>query len=195
MNGIREIGYNLRHLADFRGRQGRGWFWPYAAFVLLVVMAISTVIGGPMLRATMAPLEAWARAHPDDVTVTVTPGGGEQFTMAVDGVHPMPMPDFGPFIALIAVLCLVAIVLLAAAVTRRLHDRGRSGLWGLLPLPFLAFSMTRMSALFAQFPPEPAAFLTVLVSNLLYLVALSALCVLLAQRGDAGPNRHGQPLD
>ncbi len=42
------------------------------------------------------------------------------------------MASFGMFVALVATL--------AAAIARRLHDVGRSALWGLIPLPFICYS-------------------------------------------------------
>ncbi|HST37502.1 MAG TPA: DUF805 domain-containing protein, partial [Allosphingosinicella sp.] len=90
----------------------------------------------------------------------------------------------------------IAVLLLAAAVSRRLHDCGRSGAWGLLPLPFLVFGIWQMPTTF-QFAPgtvlAPAyPWAAAIVTGPLTFAALAALGVLLARKGTAGPNRFGE---
>ena len=91
------------------------------------------------------------------------------------------------------------ILFLAAAVARRLHDRDRSALWGLLPLPFLAFGFVAMRSLFAAFgtghEPDLRLFTALVVSNMLYLGSLTFLIVQLASGGNPGPNRYGEVSD
>ncbi|MGH6996997.1 MAG: DUF805 domain-containing protein, partial [Phenylobacterium sp.] len=86
------------------------------------------------------------------------------------------------------------VALLAAAVARRLHDSGRSAFWGLLPLPFVAYSSAMFFRLFSQFTsgtPDPRLFFSVFASNMLYIVVLVTLIVLLALRSSPGQNRYG----
>lgn len=90
----------------------------------------------------------------------------------------------------------VAVGLLAAAVTRRLHDRGRAGWWGALPLPFLAFGGFAFSKVLSGFaaPDDPALapwFLPLFFNNMLYLGALATLVVMLARAGGGDANRFG----
>jgi uncharacterized membrane protein YhaH (DUF805 family) len=98
------------------------------------------------------------------------------------------------------ILHLAIVSLLAAAVVRRLHDLGRSGLWGLLPLPFLAGSLAATPFLFDLFSsergPRGAELLIFLPGSVLWIVVI-ALVVLLAKPGEEGPNRYGaapQPM-
>lgn len=99
-------------------------------------------------------------------------------------------PDFGPFFLMTGVGIGLIVVLLAAAVTRRLHDSGLRGYWGLLPLPFLT------GALFA-FPRaiedvDSRIFVFIAINNLLYMAVVAILIVLLVRRGTDGPNRFGE---
>ena len=95
--------------------------------------------------------------------------------------------------AWVAALSIVVIVLLAAAVVRRLHDRGLGGAWGLLPLPFLALAFFEMHREFLAFEAqEPdSAFNTAFASGALYDISLIVLIVLLAGRSDEDANRFG----
>lgn len=96
------------------------------------------------------------------------------------------------FIVATALVCL-----LAAAVSRRLHDTNRSALWGLTPLPFLAFGMIQMWRMLGGFGQEGDvnfdAFVLTFVNNLAYLVVLGGLVFLLASPGDETENRFGAP--
>jgi len=83
--------------------------------------------------------------------------------------------------------------LLAAAVARRLHDRGFSGYWGLMPLPFVAYCSSKMLLLNSQFEtgqPDMRLVFSISASFLLYS-AVIWLVVLLARRSALGPNRFG----
>jgi uncharacterized membrane protein YhaH (DUF805 family) len=85
------------------------------------------------------------------------------------------------------------VVLVAAAVTRRLHDRGMHGYWGLMPLPFMAFGLAAMPKIFATWPYNPnfTLFILLFLNNLFSFAALILLIVLLAQRSSARANRFG----
>src|SRR4051794_22734658 len=88
----------------------------------------------------------------------------------------------------------LAILLYAAAVTRRLHDRGKSGAWGLMPLPFIIYSSIMMPMMFGSFgngtQPDMALFFSIFLSNMLYIITLIVLIVLLAAAGEPQPNRY-----
>lgn len=86
------------------------------------------------------------------------------------------------------------VALLAAAVTRRLHDSGLSGFWGLLPLPFVIYSATMFVRLNSEFETggwDMRLFFSIMISHILGVVAMVWLIVLLARRSAPGPNRFG----
>ena len=97
----------------------------------------------------------------------------------------------------VGLLAIPLILLLAAAVVRRLHDRGLSGAWGLLPLPFLGFAFFAMHRASLAVPTgEPdSLFGTAFASGVLYNISLIVLIVLLAGRGDETENRFGPAPD
>jgi len=85
----------------------------------------------------------------------------------------------------------LAILLYAAAVVRRLHDRGKSGFWGLMPMPFIIYSSIMMPIVFASArEPNMALFFSIFFSNMLYIVTLIALIVFLASPSEPTSNRH-----
>jgi uncharacterized membrane protein YhaH (DUF805 family) len=107
--------------------------------------------------------------------------------LATDG-----FPRLHGMVTWFGLLTIAAIGCLAAAVARRLHDRGLSGAWGTLPLPFLAFSFFAMDRVFASLGEEPSGlFEAAFVSNLLYNISLIVLIVLLIGPSDEGANRFG----
>jgi uncharacterized membrane protein YhaH (DUF805 family) len=181
-------------LARFSGRDLRGQFWPYAAAVLAIVFVLSGAAMAWVMADIFAEMQAFAMAHPEAATVTSGPG---QYSIQIDaGQTGAPMPDPVPFFGTLAVTVLLAVGLLAAAVSRRLHDSGRSAYWGLLPLPFLLFGLGAFPMMMADFTrsPEPdmGLFFALFLNNIIYMAALATLVVLLAQRGTAGPNKYGE---
>jgi uncharacterized membrane protein YhaH (DUF805 family) len=152
----------FRNLLRFRGRDSRSEFWPYAGASFALYMGL-----GPLVIALfLSPLFA-------------QPTGGE-FLQAMDS-----------FIVASLLLFILLVTLLAAAISRRLHDTGRSALWALIPLPFVAYSEAMFFRLFAQFrtgAPDLRLFFSVFASNMTYLVAVGCLIILLAlpssSRGD-----------
>ena len=140
-------------------------------------------------------MQAFAAAHPDQATVEQGPG---HYSVQIHGYHPELMPDFSGFVMVEAVSVIALVALLAAAVARRLHDSGRSGWWGALPLPFLAFGLAAFLLLFSRSGPghaQPnfALFGLLFVNNLVYLGTLVALIVMLALPTQPQPNRYGEP--
>ena len=102
------------------------------------------------------------------------------------------MPDFAVLIPAIGMVVITAVVLLGSAVARRLHDRDRSGLWGALPLPFIAIALAIMPRVFADFSggaPDLLLFFALFFNNLLYLGSLVLLLFLLGGKATAGDNR------
>jgi len=86
-----------------------------------------------------------------------------------------------------------AIFLIAAAVARRLHDRDRSGLWGLLPIPFVAVGIVNLPLAGDVMTGQPLNVLetTSLSLGYGYWIALLVLIVMLVGKGDEGANRFG----
>ena len=152
----------LRMLRTFEGRDSRQQFWIYAAGVFVVTTGVSFVLN-----------------------VGVVAIG---FLLGPDAIL-----SFLPSVVLILTVVVAAatIALYAAAVTRRLHDRGLRGWWGLLPVVLLVVGMGTMGVLFtsvdATTEPPVALFFTSFAINILYFVALGVLIVQLALPGRPVP--------
>jgi uncharacterized membrane protein YhaH (DUF805 family) len=164
---------HFKRLADFKGREDRGSFWPYAALVYGIMTAGSFVAMLPLMNS-------------------VTSSASQA---ASDG-NPPAFPDVGSFFIGIAVMTAVGVLLYAAAVARRLHDGGLSGFWGLMPLPFLVFGMVRMRSVFGSIgsgsEPDMAGFQTIFINNFIYILTVIALIILLARRSDPASNRFDE---
>ena len=185
------IPHNLRRLGDFSGRQRRAMFWPYVGVFYLVTTFASVLAIVPQIFDMVARVQQFAADNPDQVTEVRT---ATSYSITVNEFHPELMPDFGQFVAAIAAVMTVFVALIAAAVARRLHDRDRSGWWGLLPLPFLFGGFFGMHAVFTGFTggaPDIVPFLWLFLNNLIYLATLIYLVVVLAQAGTPGTNRFG----
>jgi uncharacterized membrane protein YhaH (DUF805 family) len=153
-------------VSRFRGRDTRSEFWPYAAAAMTLYLMVGLSVG------IFLWLPTWVFSSDLD--------RGTFFNAA------------SQFILFSLLLFAALVVLLAAAVARRLHDGGLSALWGLLPLPFVAGGFATFLCLLSQFGAgrfDPALFFLGFVNNLLYLVAIAWLIVLLARRSMSGPNR------
>jgi uncharacterized membrane protein YhaH (DUF805 family) len=176
-------------LFEFKGREDRASFWPYAAVAFIIVMVAGMVIFIPMMQHSMRAMQEYAAQHPDQATVASGPG---QYSISVHGNHPEFMPA-NSIATYLGVTFGLAILLYAAAVTRRLHDRGKSGAWGLMPLPFILYSSVMMPIMFGSFgtgtEPDMTVFFSIFFSNMLYIITLIALIVLLAGAGEPQPNR------
>lgn len=172
------IAMHLRSLRRFSGTETRAQFWPWAGivFAIAIVPFIATMI--PALLGSFGKMQRFAQEHPDQVTVSSGPG---HYEMQVHGHHPELMPDLTlPMIGL-GLAALLMIVLLGAAVARRLRDSGRSGAWGLMPLPFLVLGMIFMPRLFAATKPDLTLFGMMFLNSLVYNLSLLLLILLLAQ--------------
>lgn len=178
---------HFTRLADFRGREDRASFWPYAAVVFIIDMLVSAALFLPIMVHAMSEMQRYAGRHPNDVTGQQLAG---QYSITINGHHHPQFFSTSAMATYFGVTFGLAILLYAAAVSRRLHDRGMSGLWGLMPLPFILYSRIIMPSLFAaQAPPTMALFYSVFFSNLPYLATLIVLIVMLAGAGTQGSNR------
>lgn len=182
----------FRRLADFRGRDRRGRFWPYAlvvAVLLYVGMATAMI---PTMSGVFEEAARYAAENPEQVTVTAGPG---HYSVQIHDPEAQLMPDMSGLFWAVRMVFVAAGVLLAAAVTRRLHDTGRAGWWGLPPLLFAAIASilfpTVMEQMMQSEEVAVAPFLLLLANNMLYLASLIGLIVLLCLKGASGPNRYG----
>lgn len=192
---FRAITYNLANLLRFRGRQGRATFWPYVGLVVVLNFIAALVVIVPMMVRMIANMVEFVRSHPDQGQV-ITGNGSVQVT--VSGWHPELMPDFSALAGMSLVSAGVTMALLAAAVARRLHDTGRSGAWGALPVPFLLTGLVMMSHVTQTMMASPdqfamGPFFALFANNLVYLITLITLIVFLAGKGTHGENRYGSP--
>lgn len=171
---------HFSRLFDFAGREDRASFWPYAAIVFVIIMAAGMTIFVPLMTDAMHKMQQFAAQHPDQATVT---SGPDHYAISVHGNHPVFMPA-GSIATYLALTFGLAILLYAAAVVRRLHDRGKAGYWGLMPLPFILYSSVQMPKMFASvgsgIEPDLTVFFSIFFSNLLYIITLIWLIVILA---------------
>ncbi|MBS0254467.1 MAG: DUF805 domain-containing protein [Proteobacteria bacterium] len=192
---FRFVTYALRGLWRFSGRDSRQQFWPWVGFVLVCDMVLAAAAILPAMFGTMARLQAYAAAHPDEVTVESSPGGT---SISVHGPVPGLMPDIHGFMVTNAFATVASVLLLAAAVTRRLHDTGRRGWWGLLPLPPLGVGLAVFPRFFDAMAsggqaPDLRLFGLLSLNNLTYIILLGLLAALCLRPGDPLPNRFGEP--
>ena len=158
-----EMARGLRMLRTFEGRDSRRQFWIYAAGLFVVTFALSFVLNVAVVALA--------------------------FLVGPDAIVPVLAPVI---LTLTAVLAVATVGLHAAAVTRRLHDRGHTGWWGVPPVALLAVGLGIMAVLFTSVnessEPPLALFLTGFGVNVLYLVALAVLIVQLALPSKLAPD-------
>jgi uncharacterized membrane protein YhaH (DUF805 family) len=183
-------------LVRFSGRDPGRRFWPYAGVVIGLVIAGMATLIVPITSQSFERMQRFAVEHPDQATVTQGPGS---YSIEIQGNHPELMPDMTPFFAVLRISVVVAVLLLAAAVTRRLHDRGRRGWWGLPPVVFLVGGLALFPRLFQSMlsgemtPDVMKLFGLMFANNLLYLGSLVLLIVLLSGASQPSENRFGPP--
>ena len=155
-------------IARFSGRDTRAQFWPYAGAAVALYLVVGWV--------GLIPLGFLALGASPPAAMT-------SLEMVV------------PFLVWVLLVFVGLVAILAAAVARRLHDSGRSAILGLMPLPFAAYSGAMFFRLASQFgtgAPDMGTFLSVFVSNLLYMVCVVTLVVLLVRPSTPGTNRYGE---
>lgn len=183
--------YHLRNLGRFSGRDPRKMFWPWAIGLMITTMMVMTAVMIP----AMVRMTALARQYPERSQISVGPG---TYSVQINGHVPEMAPIMTTILIGVAIIAAVNILLLAASVTRRLHDRGKSGLWGLLPLPFLATGLVLMPMIFGSIErdgPPMNLFFAGFFNNIIYLATLGYLIFLLARSGERTHNRFGPPPD
>jgi len=184
---VAAILYNFRNLIRFSGRDTRAQFWPYVIFIFIVQSIISVIIMIPIMINMMAKIflavqQQAAKPH--------APLDQRAIDQIIQGLY----SDMGSVLTITSpILTGLLVALIAAAVTRRLHDRNMHGYWGLVPLPFTIVGLAAMPKMFATWPyrPDFGLFGLLLLNSLIHLAAIIVLIVLLAQRSVAGANRFG----
>lgn len=169
---LRSFKLNLKGLAEFSGRQSGEEFWPYALVTILGGQFIGTLaVAGPVHTA-MVRMQTYILDHPEAGTLTNGPQG-----MSIELTGAIPIDLFEGIEKAIlpwAVGIMAAeAILLAAAVTRRLRDAGRSLLW--VALPPIAFALALASWTPLGTTPQVSAFVLNLVCNSAYVSSLLAL--------------------
>jgi uncharacterized membrane protein YhaH (DUF805 family) len=188
MKIISIIRYNLVNLLNFRGRDARSIFWPYIAFLFTLLMILNAVVMISEMARLMQDMHQYALENPDSATIHQS---ATHYSVTVENAPPALMPDMGGLVYLTATITACMVIGMAAATTRRLHDIGKSGAWGLLPVPFLTFSFAMMPQIFQQSPPDMAWFTAIFINNMLYIGCIIYLIILLARAGYPDDNRFG----
>lgn len=185
---------HFKKLFDFAGREDRASFWPYAAVAFIITMVAGMFFFVPVMTSSLQAMQQFGAQHPEQATITSGPG---QYSISIQGNHPefIPARSIAYFLGITFGL---AILLYAAAVARRLHDRGKSGFWGLMPLPFIGYSSIQMPKIFASLgtggQPDLTLFFSIFLSNLLYIVTLILLVILLSGPSDPASNRYSKAV-
>lgn len=194
---------HLRRLTDFSGRENRRSFWLWMLFVLVGHTFLGAVVSVPLslwimtaMQPAMAPGQDYQYAPPE---------------VALRHISEAMLPVMWAGIIVAVLSALLFLALVAAAVTRRLHDGDRSG-WYAVSLPVVQvaavgcslallpdfFDMVREVGTSTSRPPVDAAtgapvplFVWAAMLGLVAVGLTVWLLVLLARRGTAGPNRYG----
>ncbi|HKR25537.1 MAG TPA: DUF805 domain-containing protein, partial [Allosphingosinicella sp.] len=171
----------------FSGRDTRAEFWPYAIFLYFAATVVTWLIMMPEMVRMMQTLfqRAAERAAMES----------EPTPQEIDALVREVMPNFEFLMIGSMVVQLLAILLLAAAVVRRLHDRDRAGYWGLLPLPCtlaaILLAPVSMEGFRGPAAAAPPLLFATFLNGMAYWVLLIILIVMLAREGTSGPNRFG----
>lgn len=186
---LASIRYNLACLIRFSGRDPRGRFWPYAIFIYALSVVAGILLFIPVLFDMFVRMQRFLVEHPEGLPATAGP-----YDPAAPALPPELMPDLSVVLVPMTLVGVLAMLLLAAAIVRRLHDRDRSGWWALLPVPSIIAGQLmapRAAAMLGGTPPDPGVMLPVLLNNLVYWITFIALIVMLARAGTEGGNRYG----
>lgn len=186
------IKYNLRHLLDFSGRDARQTFWYYVLFLFVLNMAVGLVFVIPFMGQLLTTMMVAART-------------GDQ--AAIEAAMAVSMGEMlGSMVWMGFVTGCLNVLLLAAALTRRLHDSNLAGWWGLVPLGLQVFASyytyTRidqfkalMTQMMSRTTDPQAAFVAqsqMSGQSLIGWLAIIALVILGVRKSTEGPNRFAE---
>src|ERR1700753_2561765 len=110
---MKAILHCLGNIGPCAGRESRGFFWTYAAAILILGMIGMAAVLVPIMADTMVKMQKFAMAHPESATIASGPG---QYSISIQGNHPDLMPDFGAILPDIAAAVALIVLLVAAAV-------------------------------------------------------------------------------
>jgi uncharacterized membrane protein YhaH (DUF805 family) len=185
------IKYNFAHLLDFKGRDARQTFWYFVLFVYVLNTALTIMIAIPAYVEMMSRIFAMSASNPD-------PEAMQQIMPSMMGELADPMMEAS------VISAVVFIVLLSAAFTRRLHDSGLRGWWGLIPLAFYVFSILQMPKVFgalkempAPSPEHPFAQIQSMqqemgINSLIGWIPMIIVIALGVRKSTDGPNEFGE---
>jgi uncharacterized membrane protein YhaH (DUF805 family) len=181
------------NLLSFSGRDLRSEFWPYAGVVVAGSFIASWFAMIPVMGAIS---NGFPPAESHEPVAVYVDASSPQATAQTE-VGAALFPNLGPMLAVTAALALLIVGLLAAAVVRRLHDRGMRGLWGALPLPFLVLGLMGFPALLTSFERGDEVLLLLIsalvLNNFAYTGCLVLLIIFLSRKGQPSANRYGPP--
>ena len=197
------LGRHLTGLVDFSRRENRQPFWLWVLIVYATQMVVGMVIAIPLWLNSvnrMAPLmngdPDYLQKHPEVMNLAMSQMMG---------------PMMQNWMLVNVVLSFIMMVLLAAAIVRRLHDSDRTGWWAapyfVLGLAGPLLSMLAMPDFFRTFSaikpgmapdqmnatmrPMMQSFAGAWAIGMVGFVVTILMIVLLCQPGTNGPNRYG----
>ena len=185
--------YNLRNLLSPKGRDGRGVFWRYFLFVIMLNIVCLAIVVIPVFGVLVAE---------------ISPNAGEldTGTLEADILRKMAEIGFAESLARLGLgLGVLNIAMLTAAIVRRCHDANLSGLIVFVPLGLqlvwmyfavgqvaMINSTVRMAAEARDSGREATIDLAMIAQDLLgWIVVLIVVLIGLA-KSVQGPNRHGE---
>ncbi|MDE2437162.1 MAG: DUF805 domain-containing protein [Sphingomonadales bacterium] len=184
------IKYGLSKLLDPSGRDGRQTFWYFVLFVVVLRFVAGMVISIPLTTRTITSAVEAAKAGAD-------PAAAQAQTMAAVTAMMPQLAYYGMAVGAVSML------LLAAALVRRLHDSDMSGWWVLLPGAIYAYALARtpeqvakameiMQHMDGKTPPNPMT----MMQGQGAMMILPWIPVLIAiwfgvRASTPGPNRFG----
>lgn len=181
-----------RQLFQFSGREGRQQFWCFIGLNMLFVCAALSALMGYAFVTGLEAAREFALANPDKATIETGPG---TYSITIHDSDFDPMPERNLLLGGTLAIGIVAILVFAAAVVRRLHDLGKSGWWGTVPAILFIVSSVSMAQMFGSDLQDfdLQSFIGVWLLTMLYILSLSILGLACAFRGQAETNRFGPP--
>ncbi|MEW4447980.1 DUF805 domain-containing protein [Qipengyuania sp. JC766] len=188
---IGSIGYSLRNLFNFSGRDARSTFWLYLLFLVVLQFAVSIITIAPVyFEMFSAAFDAGqSGAQPEDL---------ERMMLG----NMAGMMERQVLVGL--AVTIVSGILFAASFVRRLHDSGKSGWWLLAAyVPVFGSALYNyaylddvLAVMQASMTPGSPADTMARQSELYAYSALSYIGYLVVivfgvMKSDEGPNRYG----
>lgn len=184
---IQSIRRGFANIFRFSGRDTRAEFWPYAIFLYLAATVVTWLI---MMPEMMRMVQTIFQRAAERAAMESEPTPEE-----IDALVRDMMPNFEFLVIGSMAVQVVTILLLAAAVVRRLHDRDRAGWWGLLPVPCtlaaILLAPVSVEGFRATTVAPPPILFAAFLNSMAYWVLFIVLIVILAREGTRGPNRFG----